>query len=232
MTSDMNYRILIIEDDQRMASMLSEYLGFDGYESTIVNRVSDFYPELLQEHQLVLLDLMLGQDSGFELLKIIRQQCNIPVIVVSAKNEDSDKLIGFKLGADDYLTKPYNHLELIARIQAVLKRANTQEQTHKIFLNNFAVNFESQQLLIDDQNIELTSLEFRILALLLDQPGKVVNRDHIYKQALMQPYEFSSRALDVHMSNLRKKLGSYHDQEQIKTIRGQGYMLLKLEEMQ
>lgn len=232
MTSDMNNHILIIEDDQRMASMLSEYLGFDGYKSTIVNRVSDFYPELLQEHQLVLLDLMLGQDSGFELLKIIRQQCNIPVIVVSAKNEDSDKLIGFKLGADDYLTKPYNHLELIARIQAVLKRANTQEQPHKIFLNNLAVNFESQQLLIDDQNIELTSLEFRILALLLDQPGQVVNRDYIYKQALMQPYEFSSRALDVHMSNLRKKLGSYHDQEQIKTIRGQGYMLLKLEEMQ
>lgn len=224
MTSD----ILIIEDDQRMAAMLAEYLALDGFSSTCIHTVQDFYEQRLHNKDLVLLDLMLGQDSGFELLKKIRQISDIPIIVVSAKKDDSDKLMGFRLGADDYLTKPYNHLELVARIQAVLKRVLPAAKRTHIKINNLDINQQSQAIHCNNVLIDLTALEYRIFSMLLDKIGDVVKRENIYKAALQQSHEFNSRALDVHISNLRKKLGSYKHQEQIKTIRGQGYTLLDL----
>lgn len=223
----MTTNILIIEDDQRMATMLAEYLSLEGYQTTCIHLFQDYYRSLLKDHQLILMDLMLGQDSGFELLKSIRQYSNIPIIVVSAKKDDSDKLLGFRLGADDYLTKPYNHLELVARIQAVLKRS--QPDTHQTQqVNNIEINIESQQVLVSKVDSGVTSLEYRILNMLMQQVGKVVRREEIYKLALEQSHEFSSRALDVHISNLRRKLGPLEGLEQIKTVRGQGYMLVKI----
>lgn len=221
-------KILIIEDDQRMTALLSEYLTLDGFAVTCIHRANDFYDQMLQNHGLILLDLMLGEDSGFELLKHIRSLSSIPVIVMSAKSEDADKLLGFRLGADDYLAKPYNHLELVARIHAVLRRVNPT--TEKKQLNNLIFDAARQQVLIGQQSVNLTGLEYRILLQLKQRCGEVVARNDIYRQSMQQNHEFESRALDVHISNIRRKIGPYKGQEQIKTLRGSGYMLLDLSE--
>lgn len=220
--------ILIIEDDERMASMLQEYLSLDGYQVTCIHRKPEFYPQLLQDVDIVLLDLMLGQDNGLELLKSIREISGIPVIVVSAKSEDADKLIGFQLGADDYLCKPYNHLELVARIQAVLRRTQPITLSNLIKVNALVLDVKSFTVAVNDTQLNLTGLEFNILKQMMMHKGEIVTRDEIYQHALTQNREFESRTLDVHISNLRRKIGEYKGQSQIKTVRGKGYVLLDL----
>lgn len=221
-------RILIIEDDERMAAMLQEYLSLDGYLVNCIHRKPDFYPQLLQGIDIVLLDLMLGEDSGLELLKEIRLHSGVPVIVVSAKNEDTDKLLGFQLGADDYLCKPYNHLELVARIQAVLRRAQPEVASNLICVNDLVLNIKSFTVSVNSETLNLTSLEFNIVKQMMENKGELVSREDIYQQALTQNREFETRTLDVHISNLRRKIGEYNGKNQIKTVRGKGYVLLDL----
>lgn len=226
--------ILIVEDDVRMAAMLKEYLSLDGYSAHCVHHFYDLQFDTLPQYDLILLDLMLGRDSGLGLLKNIRQHSAIPVIVVSAKSEDVDKLMGFQLGADDYLCKPYSHLELVARIQAVLRRSQSAASVNPTPVSNMEVNqlkldTHGFVIYLNDTSLKLTSLEYNILKQLMENRGQLVSREAIYQQALTQNREFESRTLDVHISNIRRKIGLFDDQEQIKTVRGKGYILLNLD---
>jgi DNA-binding response OmpR family regulator len=227
-------RLLIIDDDVTFCSLLASYLrpeGFDMHEAH--DGKVGIEMALSGRYSLVLLDVMLpGKLNGFNVLQSIRAKASLPVVMLSARGEDIDRIIGLEMGADDYLPKPFNPRELLARIRTILRRTPSVigeviETKHaiKYMVGGLELDTGSRMVTCANEPVELTSMEFNLLEILLQNIGKPVTRDMLAKEVLdrsLSPYD---RSIDVHISNLRKKLGRKNNGAgRIKSVRGSGYI--------
>lgn len=221
--------ILLIDDDVELCAMLTEYLGRYGFHVRAVHRGDTGLKAALEKsYALVLLDVMLPGLEGFEVLRRIRAESPVSVLLLTARGEDVDRIVGLEIGADDYLSKPFNPRELLARMRAILRRSQTvatpQEQT-VLRVEGLELNGAARTVLQDGKKIELTDVEFALLEALMRAPGKVVAREEISESVLGRKFHPFDRSLDMHVSRLRRKLGEQGGEERVKTIRGVGYQL-------
>ena len=221
-------KILIIDDDVELCELLVEFLHNEGFEAASANNgIAGL--ELLESEQpdLVIMDIMMPRLNGLDTLKQLRNKnINLPVIMLTARGDDVDKIVGLELGADDYLSKPFNPRELSARIKAILRRsADSSTQTQSYQVEDITINPSSRQTFLNDVEIELTAAEFEILHQLLKSAGQVCSKQTLTEKALSRKLEMYDRSIDMHISNLRKKLANKPDGTQrIKTVRGIGYI--------
>jgi DNA-binding response OmpR family regulator len=227
-------RILVIDDDVELCELVMEYLAPDGFDvAASHNGIQGAELALSGNFALIVLDLMLPGIEGFEVLRRIRSRSAVPVIMLSARGEDSDRIRGLETGADDYVPKPFNPRELAARIHAVLRRAsarteeNAQLAPGRIVLGDVALDAGARSVRCGNREVELTSAEFDLLELFLKTPGRVIPREELARTVLGRELGPLDRSIDVHVSNLRKKLGPLPDEgERIKAIRSTGYLYL------
>jgi len=224
-------RILIVDDDVELCELVGQYLKSQGFQIEAVHDGSlGLERSVSGAYSLIILDVMLPGIRGFEVLRRIRAKSAVPVIMLTAHGDDVDRIVGLEIGADDYLPKPFNPRELAARIHAVLRRtvggppANTQAPA-SILLDDIRLDTRARAAHHKACDVELTSAEFELLALFFKSPGQVISREELVKGALGRDAEPSDRSLDVHISNLRKKLGTCADgTERIRAIRNVGYI--------
>lgn len=215
-------RILVIDDDVELATLLGEFLRREGFTLDFEHDGRKGLDRALKaEHDLLVLDVMLPGLDGFEILKRLRQHSRVPVLMLTARGEDVDRIVGLELGADDYLAKPFNPRELVARIRAILRRIETKPVGGRIEVNGVALDPGSREVMIDGQNVQTTTLEFDILEILMRAAGRVVSRDMLMESMYNRKATPFDRSIDMHVSHLRKKLEN--DRTLIKTIRGVGY---------
>jgi len=225
-------KLLLVDDDQGLCQLLEQLLVMEGYEVSMTHDGASGLAIAQQEqHHLLLLDVMLPSLSGFEVLKQLRQSSQLPVLMLTAKGDEIDRVIGLEFGADDYLAKPFNDRELLARIKAILRRTqqlNQPEKPHNLSLGDISLNHGRQEARCDDHVLDLTGTEFMLLVELVDNVGQLLNKNDLNLKVLgkrLQPFD---RSLDMHMSNLRKKLPPRADgRPRIKTVRGHGYVWLE-----
>lgn len=216
-----------MDDDVELCELVDQYLRSQGFEVDAVHDGTTGVARALSDtYSLVILDVMLPGVRGFEALRQIRAKSAIPVIMLTAHGEDVDRIVGLEIGADDYMPKPFNPRELAARIHAVLRRTSRETQsTGSIRLDDIRLDTRARVAHHKSRDIELTSAEFELLALFFKAPGQVLTREELVKNALGKDLEPADRSLDVHMSNLRKKLGPLEDgSERIRAIRNVGYV--------
>lgn len=223
-------KVLLIDDDAELSELLTEYLSSHNFEVSAVYRGdSGLETALNQNFDVILLDVMLPGIDGFEVLKQLRQTKLTPVIMLTAKGEDFDRIFGLELGADDYLAKPFNHRELLARVKAITRRIENIKQSHEIEntnVNGIRLSPQTREAFAAEQPLELTGTEFEILYLLLQKQGEIVSKETISEQVLGRKLAAFDRSIDMHVSNIRKKVAEHIEQEKIKTVRGAGYILL------
>jgi two-component system response regulator CpxR len=217
--------ILIADDDTELCELLREYLGMEGFE---VRLAFDGEQALAESRRpgldAMVLDIMMPRMNGIDVLRNLRKESELPVIMLTARGDDIDRIIGLELGADDYLAKPANPRELLARIRAILRRSNTQSTVATLEVGDLVLNQARRELHRDGLLIDLTSTEFSILQLLLQRSGEIVEKKDMYLAALGREPVAYDRSIDMHVSNLRRKLGQAMDgTERIETIRGIGY---------
>jgi two-component system response regulator CpxR len=221
--------ILLIDDDVELCAMLTEYMGRYGFHVTAVHRGDTGLKAALEKpYALVLLDVMLPGLDGFEVLRRIRAASTISVMLLTARGEDVDRIVGLEIGADDYLPKPFNPRELLARVRAILRRSSSSgvkpEQT-LLRADGLELNPSARTVTQNGRKIDLTDVEFALLEALMRSPGKVVSREEMSENVLGRKFHPFDRSLDMHVSRLRRKLGEPGAEEQVKTIRGVGYQL-------
>ena len=223
--------ILLIDDDVELCSMLTEYMGRYGFRVTSVHRGDTGLKAALEKRfALVLLDVMLPGLDGFEVLRHIRASSAISVLLLTARGEDVDRIVGLEIGADDYLSKPFNPRELLARVRAILRRSSGDpsvkpEQT-VLRAEGLELNRAARTVLQNGNKVDLTDVEFALLEVLMRSPGQVVAREDISENVLGRKFHPFDRSLDMHVSRLRRKLAEHGaPEEQVKTIRGVGYQL-------
>ncbi|MBQ9334007.1 MAG: response regulator transcription factor [Lachnospiraceae bacterium] len=229
----MSYKILIADDEPEIRDLLRLYLENEKYEVVeAANGVEALRLIDVEKPDLIMLDIMMPQMDGYQVLKHIREDNNVPVIIISAKDEDSEKILGLNLGADDYIAKPFNPLEVIARVNSGLRRfyslgATTESETGSLIqVRDLELDPESFTLTKAGEVIELTSVEYKIMELLMTHPGKVFTKQQIYEYAWGDEYFVADNNIMVCISKLRSKL-SDENSEYIKTLRGLGYRLEK-----
>jgi two-component system response regulator CpxR len=224
-------RILLVDDDKGLCELLSEFLESEGFEVETVHDGEKAVPRALGEpFALVILDVMLPGLGGVEVLKSIRRQSSVPVLMLTARGDDVDRIVGLELGADDYLPKPFNPRELVARIRAVLRRGRMEtpgeNQGNVLRVADLAIDPAARHVSVGGTRVELTTVEFDLLETLAQGAGTAFSRENLVRQVLKRPFSPFDRSLDVHVSNLRRKIGTYPDgSERIKTVRGLGYIL-------
>jgi len=225
-------RLLIVDDDRKLADMLREYLEPEGLELTAVTSGTRGLREAQGgDYALILLDVMLPGMSGFDVLSELRRAgTRTPVLMLTARGDDVDRIVGLEIGADDYLPKPFNPRELLARIKAILRRtreAGDANQEGLLELGTLRIDASRREASLDGVLLKLTNAEFVVLLTLMRAPGSVVSRDGLTRAALGRPLLPDDRSLDTHVSNLRKKLVAAAGSDyEIRSIRGSGYMLL------
>ncbi|MCK5826745.1 MAG: response regulator transcription factor [Desulfuromusa sp.] len=228
-------RILVIDDDIELCELLSDYLSGENFTvETVNNGKRGAEQALAAEYVLVILDVMLPEMNGFDVLRKIRESSKVPVIMLTARGDDIDRIVGLELGADDYLPKPFNPRELVARIRAIQRRTETVKvpppPVEKLTVGDVVLYATNRTVKRGGDNIELTSVEFNLLEVLLSRAGEVISRDDLVEKVLGRQLSAYDRSIDVHVSALRKKLGHYVDDiERIRTIRGVGYLYSLLE---
>lgn len=227
----MGYKILIADDEQEIRDVLRLYLEKDGYEVTEAQDGLEAMKLLgEQEYDLLLLDIMMPGMDGYRVLRNIREKNNVPVIMLSAKGTESDKILGLDLGADDYITKPFAPLEAVARVNSNIRRfyaLGAREQVQKeMQVQDLRLDIEGCLLYRGTEPIELTSVEFRIMKMFMENPGKVFTKQQIFEQGWEDEYIVSDNSVMVCISKLRAKL-EHDGREYLKTIRGLGYRLEK-----
>lgn len=225
-------RVLLIDDDMDLAAMLREYLGREGFEATAVHDGESGVAEALSgRHAIVVLDVMLPRLSGVEVLRRIRAQSRVPVLMLTAKGDDIDRIVGLELGADDYVPKPCTPRELLARLRAILRRAEGGEglaQGGPITVGPLTMWPEKRQADWDGRPLSLTSTELNLLMVLARHAGRVVSKRELSEEGLGRPMARFDRSIDVHVSSLRRALGTLADGRScIQTVRGIGYQLVK-----
>jgi len=230
MRSPMTYRIAVVEDEPDIAQLVSSHLQKEGFKVDRFPDAGSFLRSLSKRRpDLILLDLMLPDANGLEICKMLRRDESskaVPIIIVTAKGEETDKVVGLELGADDYVTKPFSLKELTARIKAVLRRPKAEPASDKLEIDGeLVMDLTRHQVLYQGNPIDLTSTEFKILSLLASRKGWVFTRDQILDSLWGQDKIVLDRTIDVHIKNLREKLGEAS--RYIKNIRGVGYKLEK-----
>jgi len=224
-----NARILMVEDDRELGSMVSDFLAEDHLQVTVRNTGESGIEEFRSaSYDLLILDIMMPGISGLDVLRKVRQTSAVPVIMLTARGDDVDRIIGLEFGADDYLPKPFNPRELVARIKAILRRSQPQVGKAKILeLGDISLDTRTHRAAVNDTELQLTGTEFEILKCLLETPGEVVNKEYLSERALgrrLLPYD---RSVDTHISNLRGKLEQGGNRtETIQNQRGVGYLLI------
>ena len=222
-------KVLIIDDDEELCELVSEYLTVEGFEVNAVHDGEIGLREALKNlHDLVVLDVMLPKKNGFDVLRDLRRTSKIPVIMLTARGDDMDKIVGLEIGADDYLPKPFNPRELVARLRAILRRATQAEETQqlaseKLQIEDVEVSVSGRSAKRNGEEIPLTAVEFDLLVELLKNAGNIVKKEDLSVQILERKLSPFDRSLDMHVSNLRRKL----DNDKIKTIRSVGYIYTK-----
>ena len=226
-------QILVIDDDIELCELLNDYLSGEGFVIETVNNGKQGAEEALAtEYDLVILDVMLPEMNGFDVLRKIRESSKVPVIMLTARGDDIDRIVGLELGADDYLPKPFNPRELVARIRAIQRRVEVAEPTSssdpgfvELNVGDIVLCKTNRMVKRAGDNIELTSVEFNLLEVLLTRAGEVISRDDLVEKVLGRRLSAYDRSIDVHVSALRKKLGHYDgNTERIRTIRSVGYL--------
>lgn len=227
-------RLLIADDDQELCVLLTEYLSSEGFDVECVHDGERAVERVLAEnYDLMVLDLMMPKMNGFDALREVRKTQGIPVLMLTARGDDVDRIVGLEMGADDYLPKPCNPRELVARIRAILRRVQSVEmeaaaRTVVIVIDDVELRPASRQVLAAGSSVELTSTEFSVLALLMRQAGEVVTKKQLTEKVLERKLSQYDRSMDMHVSNIRRKLGKTPSgDERIKTIRGVGYLYVK-----
>lgn len=230
----MPYKILIAEDDADIQEVLRLYLENSGYAVICASDGKEAYNKLNSEKpDLAILDIMMPEMNGYELTKRIRTHSSIPIIILSAMNADSDKILGLDIGADDYITKPFNPLEVVARVQSNLRRKYTldsgklsDDSGNMLCVGSLKLDTKKFILFMNDEEIFLTPTEFKILSLFMERPGMVFTKSQIYERINGEFYENDDNTMMVHISKLREKLGDdSKNPRYIKTVRGLGYKI-------
>lgn len=221
-----NYRILVVDDEEDLCEILKFNLETEGYEVDTANSAEEALKKDLSVYNLLMLDVMMGEISGFKMANIIRKDDNkakIPIIFLTAKDTENDRLTGFNLGADDYISKPFSIREVIARVKAVLRRTATDNNTNQetLSFDQLLVNIPQKKVTIKGEEITLTKKEFEILKLLLGNQGHVFSRDEILSRVWSDEVYVLDRTIDVNITRLRKKIGEYG--KNIVTRLGYGY---------
>ena len=229
----MTSRILLVEDDRNFGDVLRSYLEMHDFE---VNLATDGEAGLIEfnkgSYDLCIFDVMMPKLNGYELTKKIREISQVPILILSAKNQDTDKIIGLNIGADDYISKPFNPLELIARIKAIIRRNydfNSDETKSILKVKDLVLNTETFSLYKNNVLLNLTPTELKILMILMKEPGKILTKVQIYENINGEYFESDDNTMMVHISRLREKIeDDPKNPKYIKTIRGIGYKIEKL----
>lgn len=224
--------ILLIDDDVELCELVEEYLRTEGFEIDVVHNGSKGLERILSsEPTLVILDVMLPGTNGFEVLRRIRSRSQVPVLMLTARGDDIDRIVGLEIGADDYLPKPFNPRELVARIRAILRRSQSASSDlspplqKKMVVGDVELEPGSRVVLQEGEPVQLTAVEFDLLECLLRQAGTVIKREDLVETVLGRAFNPFDRSIDMHVSNLRKKLGVHGEgTERIKSIRSVGYI--------
>ena len=234
-------KILLVDDDVEFTSLLAEVLAMESFEVEVVHNGEDALHTLDLSYDLILLDIMMPKLGGIETLKQIRQKYNTPVLMLTARGDDVDRILGLELGADDYLSKPFNDRELVARIKAILRRVtklptppnvshlelNNGDDQKTLYFDDIVLYPGRQQVMYQSKDLELTGTEFALLSMLIRNPGHILSRELLSIEILGKRLTPFDRAIDMHMSNLRKKLPPRKDNlPWFKTLRGRGYLLV------
>jgi two-component system, OmpR family, response regulator len=226
----MTLRALLIDDDLRLAELLNEYLGQHGVEVVHALDGPKGLTRVEQEaFDLVLLDLTMPGMDGLEVCKRIRKQhSSLPILMLTARGDETDRVVGLELGADDYLPKPFSPRELLARMRAVLRRAAPAAQSERVQVGDIAIDVAMRDVKVSGASVNLTALEFDLLLALARRAGRVVPRDVLFSLAGRTDTTVNERTVDVHISHLRSKLGEdSRARKRIRTVRGVGYLLVK-----
>lgn len=226
--------LLLIDDDRELGELLVEFLASEGFELELAYSGEEGLRKLSENsYRLILLDVMMPGMSGLDVLREMRHDNTVPVLMLTAKGDELDKVLGLELGADDYLPKPYSHRELVARIRALLRRV--EMDSHRpgpavqpvLSLGRITLDTRVYQALVDGEDLELTQTEFKVLQTLMERAGQVVTKNELYQNVLGRPLEPYDRSIDMHVSNVRKKILTFAaDYKPIKTLRGVGYQFI------
>ncbi len=219
-------KVLIVDDDVELCRLLAERLSTEGYTLEAVHDgPRGLARALSREHALVVLDLMLPGMGGLDVLRSLRAQSPIPVLILTARGEDIDRILGLEIGADDYVPKPFNPRELIARIRAILRRTVQATVTAgPLVVGDLRLDLAAREVWLNDTILNVTSVEFTLLEAFLRDAGRILTREHLTETVLGRKLGPFDRVIDVHVSNLRRKLGPAQNGERIKTVRGSGYI--------
>ncbi|ANV74712.1 response regulator transcription factor [Bacillus sp. 22475] len=217
-----NYHILVVEDDQEIQELIKQFLMTQQYKVIVASDGLEGMKQFnKQSFDLILLDVMMPNLNGFEVAKMIRSQSKIPIIMLTALEEEQDQMKGFDLGIDDYITKPFSFHVLMRRVEAVLRRSNNQSTDNHFIFRELHVDGDAYKVYVNRVEVPLTTKEFEILQLLLQNEKKVLTRENIVEKIWGYEYAGDTRMIDTHMKNIRKKL----DIPYIKTVKGIGYKI-------
>ncbi|MBU2871539.1 response regulator transcription factor [Colwellia sp. E2M01] len=238
--TEQSKHILLIDDDTELAELLTEYLETENFKvSVCFDGASGLAKASDDSFDLILLDVMMPILNGFEVLKALGGNHKTPILMLTAKGDDNDRIQGLELGADDYLAKPFKHRELLARINAILRRISIVKQqspseassvNEQLCVNHVKVNHATREIFCQDTLLELTGTEYLVLVYLLENHGKVVNKADISEQVLQRKLSPYDRTVDVHVGNVRRKLLAIDPIDKMKTVRGAGYVFLQGEQ--
>ncbi|HMY50493.1 MAG TPA: response regulator transcription factor [Rhodocyclaceae bacterium] len=227
-------RVLLVDDDVELSALLREYIEQEGYEATVVHDGESGVAEALSgRHAIVVLDVMMPGIGGIEALRRIRAQSNVPVLMLTAKGDDVDRIVGLELGADDYVPKPCTPRELVARLRAILRRTHepatvADSATGTVTVGPLLMWPQMRRAEWQGRPLELTSTEYNLLELLARNAGRVVSKTELSEQGLGRPLARFDRSIDVHLSSIRHKLGTRPDGGSwIETVRGLGYQMIR-----
>ncbi|NVK22151.1 MAG: response regulator [Kangiellaceae bacterium] len=229
-------KLLLADDDIELCQLLQEYLSHEGFVISLAHDGATA-AKLIQDDSfdLMVLDVMLPNMNGFDVLKEVRKESQIPILMLTARGDEIDRIVGLELGADDYIGKPCNPRELTARIRSILRRTENiysakNKKLESVHLGDVYINPASREALLNNEVMKLTATEFDILYLLLSHAGQLVSRDDLSEQCLGRSLEAYDRSIDMHISNLRRKLGlDSRGEERIKTVRGVGYQYVAID---
>ena len=228
--------ILLIDDDAELAELLTEYLETENFKVTsCLDGASGLAKAFDDSFDLILLDVMMPILNGFEVLKALGGNHKTPILMLTAKGDDNDRILGLELGADDYLAKPFKHRELLARIKAILRRisivksqnaAEVNTPTKQLTINQVKVNQATREITCRDHLLELTGTEYLVLVYMIENHSKIISKAEISEQVLQRKLSPYDRTVDVHVGNVRRKLLVIDPVDKMKTVRGAGYVFL------
>ena len=217
--------ILVVEDEDKISHLLRDYLQDAGFQTSVQADGSRVIAQVKKEQpDLVLLDIMLPGKDGMDLCREIRQFSNVPIIMITARVEEIDRLLGLELGADDYICKPFSPREVVARVKAVFRRVHADPSISQLVVGAISLDDETHQVMIDKQVLSLTPNEFGLLKIMMSRPNRVFSRSELINRVQGYDFEGYDRTIDTHIKNLRKKIAKIlPDQDIISTVYGVGY---------